>query len=240
MRVTRFLTLIVGFVVLALSVSACATPRARHSGRRGFITRLAELDRKNRTQFGKGTLRGRSASSQDRESPAQSRGTTASRGKSSASQRRLQQVTAGWGWPLELVRVTSDFGPRSGEHHEGIDLKASSGTPVYSVGSGVVLYAGSRISGYGNIVIIGHQDDLSTIYAHNSRLYVKKGQKIRAGQKVALSGNTGKSSGPHLHFEVRSGLVALDPLKVMPSRRGLASSSKRTRGLASADLTSRR
>lgn len=154
--------------------------------------------------------------------------------------RRLSQVTSRWSWPLKSVSVTSDFGVRKGQHHEGVDLKASSGTPVHSAGPGIVLYAGNRISGYGNMVIIGHDGDLSTIYAHNSRLYVKKGDRVRAGARIALSGNTGHSSGPHLHFEVRSGLVALDPLKVMPSRRGLATSSKRTRGLASADIHSQR
>jgi murein DD-endopeptidase MepM/ murein hydrolase activator NlpD len=224
-------------LLLVLTVSACATPRARHSGRRGFISRLSEMDRRNRSKASYSTRtqapRGSSSSTVAKSGASQVQ-------KSSASQKRLRQVTSKWTWPLESVRVTSDFGPRSGEHHEGIDLKATSGTPVYSVGSGVVLYAGNRISGYGNMVIVGHEGDLSTIYAHNSRLYVKKGQTVKSGQRIALSGNTGKSSGPHLHFEVRSGLVALDPLKVMPSQRGLASSSKRTRGLASADITSRK
>jgi len=224
-------------LTLIFVVTACATPRARHSGKRGFISRLAEMDRKNRSGS---TSSGRAQSSRNSSSSKIAQSNETEPQKSSASQKRLRSITSNWAWPLENVRVTSDFGPRSGEHHEGIDLKATSGTPVYSVGSGVVLYAGSRISGYGNMVILGHEGDLSTIYAHNSRLFVKKGQQIQSGQKIALSGNTGKSSGPHLHFEVRSGLVALDPLKVMPSQKGLAKSSKRTRGLASADITSRK
>jgi murein DD-endopeptidase MepM/ murein hydrolase activator NlpD len=220
--------------MISSGVSACATPRARHSGKKGFLAHMAEMNRQNRKS---GSMKSKKS---ERQALAKGQDAGGEPKKASASQRRLKQVTSKWGWPLENVRVTSDFGPRSGEHHEGIDLKAASGTPVYSAGSGVVLYAGNRISGYGNMVILGHDGDLSTIYAHNSRLYVKKGQSIRAGQKIALSGNTGRSSGPHLHFEVRSGLVALDPLKVMPASRSLATSSKRTRGLASADITSRR
>jgi murein DD-endopeptidase MepM/ murein hydrolase activator NlpD len=223
---------IISLLALTLLGSACATPRAVHPGRKGFFARLKEMDRKNRSGSGRqasGKVRSENIKSGDSGAVAST--------KKSASMRRLSQVTSKWRWPLADVRVTSDFGVRGGNHHEGVDLKASSGTPVYASGPGVVLYAGNRISGYGNMVIIGHDQDLSTVYAHNSRLYVKKGQTIKAGTRIALSGNSGKSSGPHLHFEIRSGVVALDPLKVMPSRSGVAASSHRTRGLASADLS---
>ena len=225
-------------ILISLSIlgSACATTRAQHSGRKGFFAHMAEMNRKNRNGAKSSVRRGSSKTSGAKVADDSGPGT----GRSSASMRRLSQVTSRWGWPLKSVSVTSDFGVRKGQHHEGVDLKAASGTPVYSAGPGVVLYAGNRISGYGNMVIVGHDGDLSTIYAHNSRLHVKKGDRVKAGDRIALSGNTGHSSGPHLHFEVRSGLVALDPLKVMPSRRGLASSSKRTRGLASADIHSPR
>jgi len=229
---------IISLFVLVLLGAACATPRAAHSGRKGFFARLKEMDRKNRRGGGNQASRGHASSGKVRSEDIKSGDANAGgAGKKSASMRRLSQVTAKWRWPLADVRVTSDFGVRGGNHHEGVDLKASSGTPVFASGPGTVLYAGNRISGYGNMVIIGHDQDLSTVYAHNSRLYVKKGQSIKAGARIALSGNSGKSSGPHLHFEVRSGVVALDPLKVMPSRSGVAASSHRTRGLASADLS---
>jgi lipoprotein NlpD len=229
---------ILSLLALVLLGSACASPRAVHPGRKGFFARLKEMDRKNRNGNARSASRSRGSSGSVRSKDMRSddAGAGAS-SKKSASMRRLSQVTSKWRWPLADVRVTSDFGVRGGNHHEGVDLKASSGTPVFASGPGVVLYAGNRISGYGNMVIIGHDQDLSTVYAHNSRLYVKKGQRIKADTRIALSGNSGKSSGPHLHFEVRSGVVALDPLKVMPSRSGLASSSRRTRGLASADLS---
>ena len=234
-RASAYITFI---LALALLGSACASPRAVHPGRKGFFARLKEMDRKNRGGSGRQASRSRASSGKVRSEEIQSGDSSGGgAGKKSASMRRLSQVTSKWRWPLADVRVTSDFGVRGGNHHEGVDLKASSGTPVYASGPGVVLYAGNRISGYGNMVIIGHDQDLSTVYAHNSRLYVKKGQSIKAGTRIALSGNSGKSSGPHLHFEVRSGVVALDPLKVMPSRSGVASSSHRTRGLASADLS---
>jgi len=117
-------------------------------------------------------------------------------------------------WPLDVVRVSSRFGQRGRHFHEGIDLKAAIGTPVYSAESGTVLYAASRIRGYGKMVVIRHAGaakGLATIYAHNSKLLVRPGQKVKKGQKIAISGQTGKSNGPHLHFEIRSGVAAIDP-----------------------------
>jgi murein DD-endopeptidase MepM/ murein hydrolase activator NlpD len=122
----------------------------------------------------------------------------------------------GWQWPLKHIEVTSPYGRRGREFHEGVDLRAKVGTPVYAAGNGVVLYAASRIRGYGRMVVIRHDSGLSTVYAHNSRLLVKQGQKVRQGQLVAYSGNTGHTRGPHLHFEVRNGLSPLNPLDMMP------------------------
>jgi murein DD-endopeptidase MepM/ murein hydrolase activator NlpD len=115
-------------------------------------------------------------------------------------------------WPLSRVEVTSNFGQRGRQFHEGIDLRAPLGTPVYAAADGVVIYAGSRLRGYGNLVVIRHgQTGISTVYAHNSRLFVRRGQRVARGQKISLSGATGHVSGPHLHFEVRSGIAAVDP-----------------------------
>ena len=147
----------------------------------------------------------------------------------------LRPVTTSWSWPLKKVTVTSPFGQRHGDFHEGIDLRADPWTPVYAVQAGKVLYAGRKISGYGKIVVIRHAPGLSTVYAHNSRLLVRTGQHVRQGQMISYSGQTGKAKGPHLHFEVRDGVNPLNPLRLMPTvqgrpvpiaNRSLASSSR--------------
>jgi murein DD-endopeptidase MepM/ murein hydrolase activator NlpD len=125
-------------------------------------------------------------------------------------------------WPLESVKVTSPFGPRGREFHEGIDLKAPVGTPVLAAQDGTVIYSGTKIRGYGKLVVIRHYQQVSTIYAHNSRLLVKSGQYVRQGQKIAISGKSGHVTGPHLHFEVRDGLSALNPEELLP-QHGYAS-----------------
>jgi len=132
----------------------------------------------------------------------------------------------GLSWPLKKVQVTSNFGERGGDPHEGIDLRASTGTPVFAAHEGLVLYSGSGISGYGKLVVLKSSSGISTVYGHHSRLFVRKGQRVRRGQRIALSGSTGRSSGPHVHFEVRLGLKPVDPMKLirmprveLPSRR---------------------
>ena len=144
------------------------------------------------------------------------RGTEETGALSSTQQTRLRVKTHAWRWPTNSVTVTSSFGPRGSEHHDGIDLRASSGTPVYAAYDGKVIYAGSKISGYGRMIVLRHDGKLSTIYAHNSKLYVKAGSRIRRGQLISLSGNTGHSSGPHVHFEIREGVTAINPLILLP------------------------
>jgi murein DD-endopeptidase MepM/ murein hydrolase activator NlpD len=95
--------------------------------------------------------------------------------------------------------------------HEGIDIAVGEGTPVRAAAAGTVIYAG-RMSGYGNLVVIDHGNGLSTAYAHNSSLAVSVGQSVAAGEVVSYSGNTGNSTGPHVHFEVRVNGSAVDPL----------------------------
>ncbi len=132
---------------------------------------------------------------------------------------QVRAMTRDWVWPLRDMKVTSTFGPRSGSMHEGTDFRARTGTPIYAVGPGTVAYAGARISGYGKMVVLKHGNGVSTVYAHNSKLFVKQGQRIQTGQKIANAGNTGRSSGPHLHFEVRKGVTALNPADFLPDRR---------------------
>jgi murein DD-endopeptidase MepM/ murein hydrolase activator NlpD len=114
------------------------------------------------------------------------------------------------GWPV-TGPVTSGFGMRWGRMHEGIDIGVGVGTPVRAAAAGTVIYA-SWMSGYGNLVVVDHGNGLSTAYAHNSSLAVSVGQSVAAGEIVSYSGNTGNSTGPHVHFEVRVNGTAVDPL----------------------------
>jgi murein DD-endopeptidase MepM/ murein hydrolase activator NlpD len=122
-------------------------------------------------------------------------------------------------WPLATVQVTSHYGRRGGRFHEGVDLRAKVGTAVRAAQTGRVIYASSSIRGYGQMVVIRHSTQLATIYAHNSRLLVKRGDVVKQGQEIAMSGNSGRSTGPHLHFEIRRNLAAVDPLRVLPTRQ---------------------
>ena len=133
-------------------------------------------------------------------------------------QSELFLQTKSWAWPLKSLAVTSGFGNRHGDFHDGLDLKAAGGTPVYAVSEGKIIYAGDRISGYGRMIVIKHAGELSTIYAHNEKLLARKGDNVKRGELIAYSGSSGRASGPHLHFEVRVGVKAINPLYVLPKR----------------------
>ena len=120
-----------------------------------------------------------------------------------------------FGWPLKgygKKDITSEFGSRWGRLHAGIDIGIPIGTDVYAAESGTVTAAGYN-GGYGLAVDIKHDDTYTTRYAHNSKLLVSKGEKVKKGQAITKSGNTGNSTGPHLHFEVRVNGTAQNPLK---------------------------
>jgi murein DD-endopeptidase MepM/ murein hydrolase activator NlpD len=114
-------------------------------------------------------------------------------------------------WPVRGV-LASRFGQRNGQPHEGIDVAAPEGTLVTAAAAGRVVFAG-RQSGYGSLVILRHAGELLTVYAHASRLLVREGDEVAAGAAIARVGNTGRSTGPHLHFEVREGTRPRDPLR---------------------------
>ena len=117
---------------------------------------------------------------------------------------------AGFIWPVHGV-LTSGFGWRWGRMHEGIDLAVSNGTPVVAAAAGTVIVAG-WMGGYGNLVVVDHGGGIATAYGHNTSVTVGVGQQVAQGQLIAYSGNTGHSTGPHVHFEVRVGGVPVDPL----------------------------
>jgi murein DD-endopeptidase MepM/ murein hydrolase activator NlpD len=118
------------------------------------------------------------------------------------------------GWPLKGV-LYSRYGVRSGRRHDGIDLSAPEGTKIGAAAPGAVIYAGEQ-AGYGSIIILRHLGGLVTLYAHCSALLVEEGATVRAGQPIARVGQTGRTSGPHLHFEVREGTRPRNPLLFLP------------------------
>jgi lipoprotein NlpD len=117
-------------------------------------------------------------------------------------------------WPLRGV-LYGRYGVRQGHRHDGIDIAAPEGTIVGAAAAGQVIYVGEQ-AGYGNIVILRHGDALVTLYAHASRILVEEGQTVARGDPVARVGQTGRTTGPHLHFEVRDGTRARNPLLYLP------------------------
>lgn len=115
-------------------------------------------------------------------------------------------------WPVPSAKkVSSKFGRRWGKGHDGIDIPARSGSHILAVNDGVVVYSGSGFGGYGNVMILSHRYGFFSLYAHNKVNYLKKGQTVHKGQVIAQVGSTGKSTGPHLHFEIRRDGKALNP-----------------------------
>ena len=121
-------------------------------------------------------------------------------------------------WPIRGL-VTSGFGyrysPFTGgrELHDGLDISAPHGTPILATADGVVAYAGPLSGGYGNVIYVDHDHGFFTFYGHNSQNLVRSGQRVRRGQIIAQVGNTGMSTGPHVHYSVRHRGVWVNPLK---------------------------
>ena len=107
-------------------------------------------------------------------------------------------------WPVpHFYKISSHFGQRGRRHHDGIDIPAPKGTPIVAVDAGVVVYSDNGIRGYGNMIVIAHGEEIFTVYAHNKKNSVEKGDKVAKGDVIGQVGNTGRSTGPHLHFEIR-------------------------------------
>lgn len=121
---------------------------------------------------------------------------------------------AGLIWPCG-GRVTSEYGYRWGRLHAGIDIGAPTGTPIRAAKAGVVIKSGT-MSGYGNVIVIDHGGGFTTLYAHQSRLVARQGQSVRQGELIGYVGNTGQSTGPHLHFETRVNGNPQNPRRYLP------------------------
>ncbi len=128
----------------------------------------------------------------------------------------------GFVYPVMAPRRSSGYGMRVhpirrfSRLHQGIDLAAPEGSPIRAVQAGVVVFA-DPYAGYGNLVVIQHQGRITTHYGHCQSLRVKPGQRVNAGQIIATVGNTGHSTGPHLHFELRKSGQSVDPENAFPN-----------------------
>ncbi|HLJ63995.1 MAG TPA: M23 family metallopeptidase [Stellaceae bacterium] len=122
----------------------------------------------------------------------------------------------GFVWPVH-GKLIAGFGPGpGGTHNDGVNIAARAGARVYSAEPGVVAYAGNELRGYGNLILVKHPKGYMTAYAHNASLLVKRGDRVKQGQAIALVGSTGAVGEPQLHFEIRHGTRALDPEDYLP------------------------
>ena len=116
-------------------------------------------------------------------------------------------------WPVEKPYTLSR---KFSIYHEGIDFPKTTGEPVFSVADGKVIYAGTRISGYGKVIIIEHDYNWASLYAHLNKINVKNGSFVKRNQKIGEVGNTGRSYGPHLHFELMLDKQVVNPVRFLP------------------------
>lgn len=119
-------------------------------------------------------------------------------------------------WPVDRARLTRGYRTTGRRAHLGIDLAGPRKTPVYSAHQGMVIYAGRDFRGFGKMILIESGHGWATLYAHLDKILVSEGQKVKLGESVGLMGNTGRSTGPHLHFEIRKNKGPVDPLQYLP------------------------
>jgi lipoprotein NlpD len=118
-------------------------------------------------------------------------------------------------WPVR-GKPSSSFGRRNGRGHDGLDIPAKPGTPIIAAAAGRVIHSGTDLGDYGRVVIVKHEGNYSTVYAHNRRNRVEKGDFVEQGQLIGEVGSSGNASGPHLHFEVRRKRAPVDPMLFLP------------------------
>jgi len=109
------------------------------------------------------------------------------------------------------IRMSSPYGMRNGRMHEGVDMAGPTGTPLYATADGTIIFAGWQ-NGYGNVVKIQHDFGYVTVYGHQSKIRVTKGQRVSRGERIGDMGNTGRSSGPHVHYEIQRNGTAVNPM----------------------------
>lgn len=132
-----------------------------------------------------------------------------------ASSMTSSSPISSWRWPTE-GKVIENFSSSEGGN-KGVDIAGSKGQAIIATADGRVVYAGNALRGYGNLIIIKHNDDYLSAYAHNDTMLVREQQEVKAGQKIATMGSTGTSS-TRLHFEIRYKGKSVNPLQYLPQR----------------------
>ena len=123
-------------------------------------------------------------------------------------------VGVDFAWPVE-GKCISYFEEEERKRHQGIDISSPTGVPIKASNSGGVIYSGNAIRGYGNLIILRHSEEFVTVYAHNQANLVDEGMWVEKGQTIGKVGQTGRASGPHVHFEIRRNNKAIDPLLLL-------------------------
>ena len=159
----------------------------------------------------------RPPSSEDaREAKQQAAREASSSPRTAAPLTKPPQAAGGFIWPIE-GRLLSEFGAKGGGlYNDGINIAGRTGASVRAAESGVVAYAGNEVRGFGNMLLIKHDGGWVTTYAHNDALLVERGDRVQRGQVIARVGSTGSVDQPQLHFEIRKGKKAVDPLDHLP------------------------
>lgn len=120
-------------------------------------------------------------------------------------------------WPVQGAIIGSFGLSATGKRNDGVNIAAPVGTPIRAAADGEVVYRGAELEGYGNLILVKHEDGFVTAYAHNDAMLVKKGDRVRKGQVIAKVGQTGSAAEPQLHFEIRQNLKAVDPVALLGS-----------------------
>ena len=132
-------------------------------------------------------------------------------------QPKIASKKTGFIWPVR-GKCVDFFEETERKRHQGIDISCPLGTPVKASSPGVVIYSGNTIKGYGNLIIVRHSEEFVTVYAHHQENLVEEGASVEKGQVIGRVGQTGRATGPHLHFEIRRNNRAIDPLPLMEKR----------------------
>ena len=122
-------------------------------------------------------------------------------------------------WPLSGPIISKFGSAASGERNDGINIAAKAGEPIHAAAGGTVSYAGNELKGYGNLILIRHDNGYITAYAHAQSIAVKRGDRVEKGQVIGLAGQTGDVDSPQLHFEIRRGVEPIDPRPLLMADR---------------------
>lgn len=121
-------------------------------------------------------------------------------------------------WPVDEAKLSRGFINTKRKHHWGLDLANKKGTAILAAESGYVVYTGRQFHGYGRLIVIEHNDQWATLYAHLEKFSVKEGDFVKRGQEIGEMGRSGHATGSHLHFEIRDNRAPVDPIELLPAQ----------------------